>query len=215
MMQTSFAIEVVFKSFAAKVHYILLKNFFNIELTFEFSIADFLSSLTIMQRRTVAVDSSISNQPSEKKQSVNGFNMKLNCMKVFLVLCVLVSAIVYFYLYFRAPDLPFPMSPEMAALYREHGPGEAKQRRRPDINTESDTGEGNEVKNEVNIENKEMGSNMKETENFNVEKSKEATVRQQKMEGETGTKVKKEDVELEKEIIRNDEMKEKPPKYIK
>ena len=58
------------------------------------------------------------------------------------------SIIACLYLYTKAPGHPYPRSPEMEALYKEYGPGEAKPRRRPDLNEEIEKETNNEMKEE-------------------------------------------------------------------
>ena len=97
--------------------------------------------------------------------------MRLIYMKISLAVFILAAILVYLYLYMKTPDLPFPMSPEMEALYKEHGPGEAKQRRREDLNKEQEAGVRNEIKEEKSrvdkedkiIENKNEHRKHKET----------------------------------------------------
>ena len=76
-------------------------------------------------------------ETSDKKVYTSRSNTKrmpLSYLKIVFGLVIFVSVAVYIYLYIRTPKLPFPMSPEMKAIYVKHGPGEAKPRRRPDIN---------------------------------------------------------------------------------
>ena len=68
-------------------------------------------------------------QPMTKKKN-------LTWLKFFFILILLAAIGMYVYLYLRAPELPFPMSPEMAAIYKKHGAGTPKPRRRPDLTDE-------------------------------------------------------------------------------
>ncbi len=65
----------------------------------------------------------------------------LTWMKLCFILILLTDVGMYVYLYIRAPELPFPMSPEMAAIYKKHGAGTPKPRRRPDLSNEEDKAE--------------------------------------------------------------------------
>ena len=70
-------------------------------------------------------------QPMSKKKN-------LTWLKSCFILILLAAVGMYVYLYVRAPEMPFPMSPEMAAIYKEHGPGTPKPRRRPDLSNQEE-----------------------------------------------------------------------------
>ena len=92
-----------------------------------------------MLRRRISEEKNTTVETSKKKNLGCRLKMNLSYLKICLVAVIVVSSIVIIYLYNKTPEHPSPMSPEMEALYKEHGPGEAKKRRRPNLNDEIET----------------------------------------------------------------------------
>ena len=102
-----------------------------------------------MQRRKNSEEKNIKISTSKKKDPGNRFIMRLGYLKICFAVVIIISIMACLYLYTRAPGQPPPpRSPEMEALLKEHGPGEAKSRRRPDLNQEIEKETSNEMKEE-------------------------------------------------------------------
>jgi len=99
-----------------------------------------------MQRRRICEEKGTIASTLKKKEPRARLGMRVSYLKIFFGILVVGSIMVCLYLYTRAPGIPTHMSPEMEALYKEHGPGEAKKRRRPDLNQESEIGQSKEIK---------------------------------------------------------------------
>ena len=96
-----------------------------------------------MQRRRISEEKGTVASTLQKKEPRARLGMRVSHLKIFFGIVIAGSIMVCLYLYARTPGIPSHMSPEMEALYKEYGPGEAKKRRRPDLNQESEIGQSN------------------------------------------------------------------------
>lgn len=78
--------------------------------------------------------------------------MKLNWIRICFLFLIIAALGVYVYFYMWTEKLPFEMSPKMEALYRKHGEGEAKPRRRPYLEEDGLPGGEVDAKKEVKAE---------------------------------------------------------------